>query len=56
MIRSKTVASCYNLLTFGYAESLSFFNVIFPSRSLNSAKVLRNIVGVKFSVLSMYCS
>ena len=39
MIRSKTVASCYNLLTFGYAEPLSsFFNVIFPSRSLNSAK------------------
>ncbi len=55
MIRSKTVASCYNLLTFGYAEPLSsFFNVIFPSRSLNSAKVLRNIIGVKFSVLSMY--
>ncbi len=52
MIRSKTVASCYNLLTFGYAEPLSsFFNVIFPSRSLNSAKVLRNIIGVKFSVL-----
>ncbi len=57
MIRSKTVASCYNLLTFGYAERLSsFFNVIFPSRSLNSAKVLRDIIGVKFSVLSMYCS
>ena len=37
MIRSKTVASCYNLLTFGCAELLSFFNVIFPSRSLNSA-------------------
>ncbi len=55
MIRSKTVASCYNLLTFGHAEPLSsFFNVIFPSRSLNSAKVLRNIIGVKFSVLSMY--
>ncbi len=50
MIRSKTVASCYNLLTFGYAEPLSsFINVIFPSRSLNSAKVLRNIIGVKFS-------
>ncbi len=46
MIRSKTVASFYNLLTFGYAEPLSsFFNVIFPSRSLNSAKVLRNIIG-----------
>ncbi len=57
MIRSKTVASYYNLLTFGYAEPLSsFFNVIFPSRSLNSAKVLRDIIGVKFSVLSMYCS
>ena len=56
MIYSKTVASCYNLLTFGYTEPLSFFNVIFPSRSLNLANVLRNIIGVKFSVLSMYCS
>ena len=57
MIRSKTVASCCNLLTFGYAEPLSsFFDVIFPSCSLSSAKVLRTIIRVKFSVLSMYCS
>ena len=50
MIRSKTVASCYNLLTFGYAEpNIIIFNVISPSRSLNSAKVLRDIIGMKFS-------
>ena len=40
MIRSKTVAG-YNLLTFGYAETLTF---------------LPTIIRVKFSVLSMYCS
>ena len=54
MFRSSTVGSCYNLLTFGYAEPLSsFFDVIFPSRSLSSAKISWTIIRLKFSVLSI---